>query len=619
MILKSDFLFQQAQQILSKATTHIGIKASSKDTDNYNRVWARDSAVSALAIFSNQLLSLYPAIKSSILNLQKAASQHGQIPSNVAISESEEINGVSFGGPVGRTDTSFWWVIMTIQYLHHNPQDEEVKEVAYQQSEAIFNLAESWEFNGKHLMYVPMSSNWADEYITHGYVLYDQLLRLWALDLAGHFFKEEKWSNKANHIKNAIKIHYLFEDGLENSFYTEAQKNDLANFDLSQNFIASFSPGDRVEKYDFWSIALLFLLDIPSKESTAKLEKVISNIFIASNNKGIPGFYPLINEDDKSYQALLFNHHYRFKNHPGHFHNGGIWPVVNGFLIAGLNKVGYHSTANLLMEALIENLSIAQKNHPFAEYFDFFEAKANGVDELCFSASGYLLAFNALNNKSDFIDNLFYNQTNENSFLKSISNKTQKVIEKLGLNLNQIHAISISGESGCGKTTLSLSLKNELEKLGFNVVILHQDDYFKLPPKQNHQARINNFDHIGLQEVRSDLIEQHINNIKKQDISFIKIPQMDWVLDEEKLVNFNIQGINVVIIEGTYTALLNNLDKRIFINTNYKQTKKNRIGRNRENVTDFIEKVLAKESEIISQHQQLADIKLDHQFDIINP
>jgi hypothetical protein len=40
---------------------------------------------------------------------------------------------------------------------------------------------EAWEFNNKGLLYVPLSGNWADEYITDGYVLYDQLLRVWAL------------------------------------------------------------------------------------------------------------------------------------------------------------------------------------------------------------------------------------------------------------------------------------------------------------------------------------------------------------------------------------------------------------------------------------------------------
>ena len=616
MLLNTTDLYQEAHQILLKASTNIGIKASLANADNYNRIWARDSAVSALAIFANQLDDLYPAVRLSILNLQLAASSVGQIPSNVGIDENQKVNAVSFGGPVGRTDTSFWWLIMAIQYLNQHPNDAEIKNICYKQALSIFKLADAWEFNGKHLMYVPMSSNWADEYVTHGYVLHDQLLRFWALELAGYFYKEEKWIQKATNVKTAIKIHYLLEGELENSFFTEAQKKDLENFDLTKKFIASFSPGDRIEKYDAWSIALLFLLKIPSKASAYKLEQAITNIFNEASQIGVPAFYPLINEDDLLYQSILLNHHYKFKNFPGHFHNGGIWPVVNGFLVAGLNQAGFKDIAHKVMDALVNNLSLAQKKHPFAEYFDFHKALPGGVDQLCYSASGYLLAVEALNNQEEFSKRIFFNQHNENEILDIIQNKTQKIIAKLDLKKDLKTAISVSGESGCGKTTLSLSLKRELEKVGFKVLILHQDDYFKLPPKQNHQARINNFEHIGLQEVRFDLLDSHISMLKNGEAADLQIPKMDWVFDEEKFITVNIVEIDVVIIEGTYTALLNKVDKRIFIDTNYVLTKQNRVSRNRETVTDFIEKVLAKESEIISQHLQLADIIVNQQFDI---
>lgn len=615
MTLNTHNLYQEAHQILFKAANNIGIKASLGQSDNYNRVWARDSAVSAVAIFANQLTDLYPAVRLSILNLQLAASSLGQIPSNVAIDENQKVNSVSFGGPAGRTDASFWWLIMAIQYLHQNPNDRELKEICYKQASSIFKLAEAWEFNGKHLMYVPMSSNWADEYVTHGYVLYDQLLRFWALELAGYFYKEEEWMQKAANVKTAIKIHYLLEGELSDSFFTEAQKKDLKDFDLTQRFIASFSPGDRIEKYDAWSIALLFLLKIPSAASAHKLEKAISNIFNESSKNGIPAFYPIINEGDLLYQDILLNHHYRFKNYPGHFHNGGIWPVVNGFLIAGLKQAGFKQTAEQIMDALTNNLSLAQRDHPFAEYFDFYHASPGGVDQLCYSASGYLLAFESLNKPEEFTARIFFQQQ-QNELFKEIENKTLIIIKKLNLNKNEKMAIAISGESGCGKTTLSLSLKKELEKVGFKALILHQDDYFKLPPKKNHQARVNNFDHIGIHEVRLDLLDIHIEIIKKGDTAYLEIPQMDWIVDEEKSISLMINDIDVVIIEGTYTALLNKVDKRIFIDTNYRLTKKNRVSRNRETVTDFIEMVLAKESDIISQHQKLANIVLNQQFDI---
>ena len=91
MLLNTTDLYQEAHQILLKASTNIGIKASLANADNYNRIWARDSAVSALAIFANQLDDLYPAVRLSILNLQVAASSVGQIPSNVGIDENQKV------------------------------------------------------------------------------------------------------------------------------------------------------------------------------------------------------------------------------------------------------------------------------------------------------------------------------------------------------------------------------------------------------------------------------------------------------------------------------------------------------------------------------------------------
>jgi hypothetical protein len=44
-------------------------------------------------------------------------------------------------------------------------------------------------------LYVPLSGNWADEYITDGYVLYDQLLRVWAFVLQP-FLDAKSISNK---------------------------------------------------------------------------------------------------------------------------------------------------------------------------------------------------------------------------------------------------------------------------------------------------------------------------------------------------------------------------------------------------------------------------------------
>ena len=606
----------KAKAILKAASSIHGIKASLELTDNYHRIWTRDSAVAALTILSYQMVELYDPIKSAIELLFDSAGVSGQIPSNISVDISGKMTAVSFGGPVGRTDTGFWWIIMALQYLSKQP-DDHLKARVYAQANKIFKIVDVWEFNDKNLMYVPMGSNWADEYITHGYVLYDQILRYWALHLAGSFYNRTDWSEKASAVKLAIKQHYLLEGNLNNSLYTEAQKKELLKFDLTHQFIASFSPGDRIERFDAWSVGLLLLLNIPSKESAKKLEQATLQIFDASNQKGIPAFYPLIQIDDPLFHFIKLNHSYHFKNFPGHFHNGGIWPVTNGFLVAGLNQNGFHQTAKLLQKAMNQNLAQHQHSFPFAEYFDFEKAIPGGVKNMCYSASGYLLGKIGLTAIHDLNQQLFSIQQKEVSLNMLIKENVNKIIEEINGKKNEKTAISIAGESGCGKTTLSKAIKERLLESGKKVIILHQDDYFKLPPKQNHEARLKDFENIGPEEVRLSLIDEHILKIKQGATQVLSIPHMDWINDQEETFDINVREIDLIIIEGTYTSLLTAVDKHIFINTNYQSTKENRVIRNREVVTDFIESVLQKESNIISSHQSMAHIILDSAFNLI--
>ncbi|NUR33686.1 MAG: fructofuranosidase/invertase, partial [Gemmatimonadaceae bacterium] len=58
-------------------------------------------------------------------------------------------------------------------------------------------LLEGLEYNGRHLLYVPVGGDWADEYVYEGYVLHDQVLRAWALHLVAATYDEPAWRAKA--------------------------------------------------------------------------------------------------------------------------------------------------------------------------------------------------------------------------------------------------------------------------------------------------------------------------------------------------------------------------------------------------------------------------------------
>lgn len=589
--------------------------ASAHPSDNYARIWARDSAVTILGILAGEVSALYPTALGTLELLQKAASVNGQIPSNVAITNTGEIENVSFGSVAGRTDTSFWWLIGSFTYLK-KVNDENFRKTVQEQASKIFALAEAWEFNGKDLMYVPMSSNWADEYITHGYVLYDQLLRYWALQLAADDSNNSQYAEKAGQIKKAIKQHFLFEQPLAGSLYTLAQQQAISGYELDKNFIASFSPGDRVERFDAWSIALLLLLDIPSAENGERLFSLMGEKFLFYGQTGIPAFWPEISDEDPAFEILRNNFSYRFKNKAGHFHNGGIWPVVNGFLISALYVCEQPRLANQLLQALKQNLSNSKETHPFTEYFSLHEGLPGGTAELCFSAAGYLLADQAANDLEKVTTLMPDYRKRSIAISQQYTALSARIVTMFHPLTEKCLVLAIAGQSGSGKTTLGHALKHSFEQQGLKTLLLHQDDYFKLPPRKNHLAREADFEHIGYSEVRLTMLDEALSAIKTQSTDVLTVPHMNWLNDTEERRTLNLNGIRIVLVEGTYTSLLKEADIRIFFNTDYSQTQENRKSRARDAASDFIERVLEKENELISVHEPMAHLVINRKLEI---
>jgi hypothetical protein len=59
------------------------------------------------------------------------------------------------------------------------------------------------------------------------------------------------------------------------------------------------------------------------------------------------------------------------------------------------------------------------------------------------------------------------------------------------------YIITVSGESGSGKSETGKAIADELEKEGIKSVLLGQDDYFVLPPKSNDVKRREDLEWLG--------------------------------------------------------------------------------------------------------------------------
>ncbi|MCP4679658.1 MAG: hypothetical protein GY854_30035 [Deltaproteobacteria bacterium] len=171
-------------------------------------------------------------------------------------------------------------------------------------------------------------------------------------------------------------------------------------------------------------------------------------------------------------------------------------------------------------------------------------------------------------------------------------------------------AVTVAGESGSGKSETAATTGEELEKRGLKVIILGQDDYFKLPPKSNATRRVEGIDWVGSSEVRLDLMDEHFKAAKegKEEITKPLVYFEEDRIGEETIC---IEGVDVIIAEGTYTSMLEEAELRAFIDATYHATLAHRKKRARDETEgEFIEKVLEIEHQIISKHKERADVVL---------
>lgn len=176
--------------------------------------------------------------------------------------------------------------------------------------------------------------------------------------------------------------------------------------------------------------------------------------------------------------------------------------------------------------------------------------------------------------------------------------------------------ITVAGESGAGKSEIAEALAEVLAENGIKSTILQQDDYFVYPPKTNAAKRREDIYWVGISEVRLDLMDANIQQIKNGELAIVK-PLVDFDADSIGAETLEIGDVDVVLVEGTYTTALENADRRIFIDRTYFDTRDARALRAREEQDEFLERILSIEHDIISSHKPRADYIVTRDYNVI--
>lgn len=178
--------------------------------------------------------------------------------------------------------------------------------------------------------------------------------------------------------------------------------------------------------------------------------------------------------------------------------------------------------------------------------------------------------------------------------------------------------IAVAGESGSGKSITATSLARELDAHGLPSAVIHQDDYFVLPPRANHEHRLQSLANVGPQEVDLDLLHSHVSAFR-EGRNGVTAPMVDYPTDRFLTRQLDFAALAVLIVEGTYVLRLPDVDVRIFLNATCDDTRARRRARNRDIDAPIVDQVLAIEHQLIAPQAALAQIVIDRHFQIVTP
>jgi len=176
--------------------------------------------------------------------------------------------------------------------------------------------------------------------------------------------------------------------------------------------------------------------------------------------------------------------------------------------------------------------------------------------------------------------------------------------------------IGVAGESGSGKSVTAEQLARACNSVGLRTLVLNQDNYFFLPPRSNHEHRVESLENVGAHEVNMALLSAHIAAFRAHSDGVVA-PLVDYPGNRFVTQTFNFANIELLIVEGTYVLRLEELDVRIFLEATHEDTDERRRVRNRDIDAPIVAQVLAIEHEIVARQGAVADIVVGADFAIV--
>jgi len=341
----------------------------------YPEPYTRDLLISSLGILTTKNEKLIKSLKRVLETLAKNQSPLGHISSLV---HDPQDRGSSDCTPLFLIGVGLWRRVMNEpDFL----EDAVKKSLTWMQYRSPTN---------RIMVSQLPTSDWRDEQWVLGYGLFVNTLvyiylRLFGFNEQSELFKGHmtrltvEGDRQNRHVHEGLVLRAKPYYALWSYKIYRSERFDLLGNSLA--ILSGIAPSSRAERLIAWI------------ETECKAMKASGEL----NADLPPNFFPYIKKGDPDWLPR-----YEKYNHPGEYHNGGIWPFVCGFYIAALvsaERLNLAKRKLLSLAKLVQQAREAKTEFGFNEWHRAQDGAPRGQDWQSWSASMYLYAAECVEQK----------------------------------------------------------------------------------------------------------------------------------------------------------------------------------------------------------------------------
>gem|GEM_PF-4985887 len=391
--------------------------AAPKIVDNYFAIWTRDAALSIAGAAVAQDEELHNAACDSIEFIAQCQKKNGRIPCYVDLSSSQSRIIFSGWGRIEVLDSQMWFVIAS-RLLFSLLSLGEARRKILERCEKAIEYLDCRAANGdpNDLLVCGNSAGWDDQMMRHHHVMSMEALRILALEHLASLCEEVREQSKAKNLRDHIRAlkerinrdFWFSSDNIE-ALMTHESKQDPGYFSgdrenivkavkqnsprFFQSYLAPYElTVDHVYRFDTFANIIALLARVPDAQQA-------QDIFSYIHNHGLKATDPVIEPGHKDWHPFYG----KGKNTPYRYHNGGIWPFINGLYIQALVAYGKMEEAREALGELAElvhqpGTDLQNPEWGFGEYYkgDTQQSGEDSNDHQAWSAAGFLYAYDAV-------------------------------------------------------------------------------------------------------------------------------------------------------------------------------------------------------------------------------